>query len=113
MEGEVSPSANESMQSKDEGTPTTLTKVWKRVKEGERNDRQLESLGYVIISMLSRPGIVCSTTKRSADTGLGCVLYNYITCTLEVEPSSASTTHPCGGEHNQFSGAGNICCQQH
>ena len=55
MEGEVSPSANESMQSKDEGTPTTLTKVWKRVKEGERNYRQLESLCNDKHVAMSRP----------------------------------------------------------
>ena len=51
MEGEVSPSVNESMQSQDKATPTTLTKVRKM---SERENCHLASPGYEH-SLMSRP----------------------------------------------------------
>ena len=67
MEGEVSPSVNESMQSQDEGTPTTLTKVRKTCHDG--GGREQPGICKYEHSLMSRPDIICSTTKRRRALG--------------------------------------------
>ena len=67
MEGEVSPSVNESMQSQDEGTPTTVTKV-RKLRAREQSPGKPGICEYEH-SLMSRPGIVCSTTKRRRALG--------------------------------------------